>query len=80
MVLAGSGGEPVLVLPIEPFSKLGLDRGFQRLGGQRHVQAVRVHFAEFEIFYGYETRHSVVIELKHPEFGVLIHVEPNLNG
>ena len=73
-------GKPVLLLDVIHLAQVWLYNFFQGLTRKSHVGAVSVHGTVLEISTIHKDVHKVVVELQHPELGVLVDKQPMCMG
>ena len=73
-------GKPVLLLDVIHLAQVWLYNFFQGLTRKSHVGAVSVHGTVLEISTIHKDVHKVVVELQHPELGVLVDKTANVHG
>jgi hypothetical protein len=61
-------------------AQVWLDHFFLGISGQSDVVAVSVHVTVLEISTIHKDVHKVVVELQHPELGILVHEASNVHG
>ena len=72
--------KPALLPDVIQLAQVWFDHFFQSVSGKSDVGGVSVHDTVLEISKIHKDVHKVVVELQHPDLGILVHEASNAHG